>query len=165
MKFIDKFCEILNEQLALHENLLSLSEEKKEILINGSLARLEQIVKEEHKLIQEVSYLEKDRYAMIRQLAEALRIEVEKITVSFLIEVVQDENDKHRLTKLKDSLEEVVKELGDINELNAKLLEQSLEYIQTTMEIITDDPDQEAVYTNPAKANMRKGRSIFDAKS
>jgi len=165
VKFIDKFNEILNEQLSLHEKLLSLSQEKKDVLINGSLSNLEKIIKQEHKLIQDVRFLEKDRYAMIQQLAEALKIDVNKITISFLIDIVQEDATKARLTSLKSNLEEVVRELTEVNELNAKLLKQSLEYIQTTMETITDDPDQEMVYTNPAKSGIRKSRSVFDAKT
>lgn len=57
MKFIDKFNEVLRDQLVIHEQLLSLSKEKKDVLISGTLSKLEDIVKEEHRLIQEVSHL------------------------------------------------------------------------------------------------------------
>lgn len=165
MKFIEKFCEILSEQLSLHEKLLSLSQEKKEVLIKGSLPGLEKIIKEEHKFIQDAQYLERDRHAMILQLAESLKIDPTQITISFLSEVVKDDPIKERINHLKSNLEEVLKELTQVNELNAKLLQQSLEYIQTTMETITDDPDQEIVYSNPGKSNAKKGKSVFDAKT
>ncbi len=165
MKFIDKFCEILNEQLSLHEKLLSLSQEKKTILIKGSLPDLERIIKEEHKLIQEVKYLERDRLAMVKQLAEALKISADRITISFLTEVMQDEASKERLQRIKGNLEEVVKELTEVNQLNAKLLEQSLEYIHATMDAITADPEEDLLYSHPVKQGVKKGRSVFDAKT
>ncbi|OEF97705.1 flagellar protein FlgN [Desulfuribacillus alkaliarsenatis] len=165
MKFIEKFCEILSEQLTLHEKLLTLSQDKKTILIEGSLPKLEKIIKEEHNLIQESRHLEKDRNAMIQQLAESLKIAPDNVTISFLIEVVQEDIAKQRLSSLKEKLEEVLKELSQVNQLNAKLLKQSLEYIQTTMESITDDPEQEMVYGNPSKSNAKKGRSVFDTRT
>lgn len=165
MKFIEKFCEILSEQLSVHEKLLTLSEEKREVLIKGSLPGLEKILKEEHKLIQEAQYLEKDRHAMILQLAENLKVDSSQLTISFLLDVVKDDPINNRINKLKTNLGEVLKELTQVNELNAKLLQQSLEYIQTTMETITDDPDQEIVYSNPIKSNAKKGKSVFDAKT
>ncbi|OEH86724.1 hypothetical protein BHU72_00150 [Desulfuribacillus stibiiarsenatis] len=166
MKFIEKFYEILRDQLAHHEKLLSLSQEKKTILISGSLADLEKIVKEEHKLIQDVRYMEKDRHAMVLQLAESLKISPDDITISFLTNVVQDEVVKQRLGKIKSDLEEVVQELAKINELNAKLLQQSLDYIQTTIEAITEDPDQDLTYSKPvANSSLKKGKSVFDART
>lgn len=165
MKFIDKFNEVLRDQLVIHEQLLSLSKEKKDVLISGTLSKLEDIVKEEHRLIQEVSHLEQDRYAMITQLAESLGLGVESITISFLLEVIKNDATKDRLVKLRDDLDDTVSELAEINELNAKLLEQSLEYIQTTMELITDDPEEELFYSNPNKQAAKKGKSVFDAKS
>ncbi len=165
MKFIEKFCDILQEQLKLHEQLVSLSTEKKAILIEGSLERLERLIKSEHRLIQEVQYLERDRSAMVKQLAEALKISPDRVTISFLTDVVQLPEEKQRLGELKGDLQQVIEELMQINEVNSNLLKQSLEYIQATMEAITDDPGEDIVYTNPAKLAGRKGKSVFDAKS
>lgn len=165
MSFIDKFCEILSDQLLLHEKLLAIGKEKKQVLIDGTLPELEKIIKQEHELIQKTRFLEKDRHLMITQLAEKLNVGVEKLSVSFLIEAVKEQREKDRLIKLKENLETVIQELSDINQLNSQLLQQSLEYIQTTMEAITEDPDQEMVYSNPSKSSLKKSKSVFDAKS
>ena len=165
MKFIEKFCDIIQEQLQLHEQLLSLSTEKKTILIEGSLERLEKLIKNEHRLIQEVQYLERDRFAMVKQLAEVLKISPDRVTISFLIDVVQSSEEKQLMAELKDNFQRVIEELTRINEINSNLLKQSLEYIQTTMEAITEDPGEDIVYTNPTKMVGRKGKSVFDAKS
>lgn len=99
--------------LTLHKRLLELAYEKKQLLIRNDMAAFSALVKEEAKLVRQISQKETERL---------------QGTV-----VLDDEE--------KEELRTVVFELKRKNELNAQLLEQSLRYITWHLDMLMPEAD------------------------
>ena len=59
----------------------------------------------------------------------------------------------------------VLQELERLNDINTQLIEQSLQFVNHSLHIITEDTKENYTYTNPTEKGTLKGRrGIFDKK-
>src|SRR5690242_7869457 len=100
-----------------HEQLLSLAQRKKEVLIKGDMEALNVIVKEEVAFIHRIERLEAERMALGRLLAVRLQVSVEQVTASRLLELAVDAEEKQGIKALTDRLRNVFEELKSLNDL------------------------------------------------
>ena len=69
------------------------------------------------------------------------------------------------LKKISDSIGNTLEELKEINDLNGKLIEQSLEFINFSINLVADVMEgQKVVYEGKKEANGENNVRLFDAK-
>lgn len=155
-----QFIDLLNKYVTVHRQLLQSGRAKTEALKKGDMERLTAIMKEEQKHVNVLHQLEKER----TQLMEATGLSGNEWTFAACIERAE-ESEKSELQALQQELSAVVLELRDLNELNQQLIQQSLQFVHMTLDLILPQPP-EVNYRHPnAAPPHEKGRSIFDSKA
>lgn len=152
---------LLKKILTLHQNLLTLSKRKTDILKKDDIDALNVQMKEEQKYILAIRQLENERIAIVDKL---LGSRVQEKTLSKCIENVS-EPVRTELTGLQEKLVKVVSDLKAVNELNQQLTHQSLQYVNMSLDMLL--PQEQSVnYGNPAGTIEKKQtRSMFDSKA
>jgi septum formation topological specificity factor MinE len=115
----------LNQQLDLYKQELSFVVQRIECIEQNNIENLNRVIKKERALGEEIKALEDLRIELFQ------KTEYEKL--SDLINDLNDENQKEKLSSLKEELLSVINEIKDKNELCSKLINISSEMIEKLM--------------------------------
>jgi len=156
----DRLIEILQSQLELYNRLLESARKKKVFIINNNLEALRKATSDENNLVGGLQRLEREREALVLNLAKQLCIPLNGLTLVILINQINDPFVKKRLSELRIRMRDDMDELKAINEQNKALINQSLEYIDFTMNLLRSSVSG-PVY---AGAEEIHGQVFFDAR-
>lgn len=163
MKSIEQLKETLVKENQLYSQVLRLAEEKTKVIKSKDLKTLENITKKEQQFIMTMGTFERIRRSILTNIAEELNIE-EIETVSELLLFIDEEQGKE-IDELRDELLETIQGLKSTNKDNEKLLNQSLEYVNFSLEMMTRVPEDGNRYSNKAAENREiKPINFFDMK-
>ncbi|GLY09227.1 flagellar protein FlgN [Pseudobacillus badius] len=152
-----KLIDTLDKMNRLHGMLLALCEKKTDIIKRNDMDGLDQLLKDEQKYTAAIQTLEAER---VRE-AEKVTGKAEA-TIADCIEAAKG-TEKERLTELQASLLDRLEQLKEWNDLNQKLIYQSLQFVSMSMSMLHPQPAQ-ATYTHPAKnGGQPSKRSMFDS--
>ncbi len=163
---IKQLFDILNRQTLVYESILKLSKQKTDLIVAGKIKELENLVKLEQALVLQISRLEKQREETSEELSSQLALQEDqnKISITNLLNHLNDEQ-QEQLKSFQQKMKEIVEELKNTNELNAKLIKQSLEYIEFSMNMITGTSVSGTQYEDKGTTKDSKGtRNLFDIK-
>lgn len=159
----EKLVLLLTQTLQVYQALLQLSSNKKEVLIAADPQALEKLTKQEEMLIIQAGRLEKLRQPLIGELAAGLGLETEQATLSGLIPHA-DSQTAGKLIELSKAFTSVTSDLARLNEINEKLIKQSLEFINYNINVLSQTT-AESTYEQKGQTGPGKvGRSLLDAK-
>jgi flagellar biosynthesis/type III secretory pathway chaperone len=156
-----KLIKLLEKHVKLHKGLLELAKKKTEALKKGDMEALSEMMKEEQTYIAAINQVERERIRVV----EAMVGKEDERTLTACMERV-DEPERSALERLRDNLAAVVAELKNVNELNQQLLQQSLQFVNMTLDMIMPQP-KEVNYRKPnmAPSSYEGSRSLFDSKA
>jgi len=138
---------------ALHRTLLQLGERKREALVNNQVNELAAIVNQENKLVKQVADVEaKWRAAIVHFVAAAGLRPNPSMTVSDILQLVADPADQRRVQDSQQQLFDTIKQIESVNANNQKLIEQSLAYINYSLDLYTGGFGQDPIYGNPSQS-------------
>lgn len=138
--------QVLQDQLNVYRTLLDLSRRKQEVLVKGGTAQFEAIVESEQALLWQAGRLEERRLGLQAQIAIDMGLVTEDVTVTRIAPYVpQPERDQ--LRTLQADILKVLAELGEVNEVNTRLIKQSLAYINAALHLITSAGQRPVTYT------------------
>lgn len=165
-KEVDNIINILKEEYGYYKDILEMSKSKKKIITEGKVAELDKIVKLEQNMILNIGQLEKKREEEVSKLCGILGVKNEKITVSEISKYIQEEQ-KKELEKVQSELLEILSELKSVNDINGQLLEQSLEYIDYSINLISGaGMETGSLYEDIGRGKNRSSKkNIFDTKA
>jgi len=157
--------EILKKEHDCYKDLLEFSKSKKNVIIEGKVSELDKMVKLEQGMIWNIGQLEKQREQEVSKLCSVLGIKGEQLTISELSEALQPEH-KKELQKVQEELSKLLAELKTVNDLNGQLLEQSLEYIDYSINLISGAGMESGSLYEDIVMNKSKGskKNLFDTK-
>jgi flagellar biosynthesis/type III secretory pathway chaperone len=152
--------------IQIHQVLLELSQQKTSILVMNQVEQLNQIVNKETSLIKKIKELDNQRIIDINEfLLEKGYKPNPRITVEDVTKLVFKADDKRALEDAQRNLLRIIEELQELNQLNQKLIEQSLAFIEYSMDIVLGPPDDEVIYHKPLQQQNVKRNGIFDQKA
>lgn len=160
---VDELIGILNKEAALYEDVLKLSKNKTGIIVEGKVSELENIVKLEQSMILQMGKLEDVRESLVEKLSKHLNAGPAEQTVTQLSKLLQKENSS-RLNACQQKLTKVLGELKDTNGLNSRLIKNSLDYIDFSVNLLTNTGTAGNLYSNSGQANESRKRNFFDIK-
>lgn len=128
--------DILGEQALVYGGLVELSRKKQQVLVEGGTREFEAILESEQALLWRAGKLEEKRLQLQERLASEISVSAEKLSVSRLIDLI-DEPMADRYRKLQSEILTSLDELGKLNQLNTRLIQRSLKYINATLELLT----------------------------
>lgn len=172
MGVFKKLIENLEEQLATQKLLLDFAREKKNLLIEGKVSELEDLLKREEEVVVKSGKLEGVRENIQKELREKLEFAEDDPArddpvLSDYIEASEGE-ERQKLDKLYEELTIVIAELKELNRQNNQLIQQSLEYVNIALDLYTSAEKDPGTYSKDLKDGKDKGddgktrRNILD---
>lgn len=152
---------VLEEETVIYLELLSLSKEKKQFLIDGNTKEINRIVSLERSLAIEVTKLEKNREGIVWKIAKEFNLNADELNISEISKKVGKDYDDI-LTKKAMRLNEILTEIKSINSVNKELVDQSLDYIGFSLNMLTSIGETDNSYGNSGAAKAAKNKRLFN---
>ncbi|WP_434654555.1 flagellar protein FlgN [Thermoanaerobacterium thermosaccharolyticum] len=158
MPDINDLIDVLNGEMLLYKDLLDISSKKTDVIIHGKIQELDNMTKVEGSIICRLSKLEEEREKILSGYDDT-----GEITISELCKMLP-EDDAKKLKKIQKEFESLLKALNDRNELNKSLLQQSIEYVNYSIGLISSNLVQDnGVYGD--NGSIKQYSSIIDRKA
>ena len=155
---------VLEEEAAIYEEFTAISRNKTKVIIGGNIGELEDLNRQEEFLIARVRKAEETRERIVSELARKLGVNERELTVAGLVESGRCSQPK-KLKACQDKMTRVLNELKNLNELNARLIENSLEYIAFSLNLLAAAEAGAGNYGSSGRVESGgRNRSFFDVK-
>jgi flagellar biosynthesis/type III secretory pathway chaperone len=155
------------EQLnTIHLELLSLGENKKQVIIDNNVDELNKIVSRESKLMKQIVESEQKRMNAIHDYLQQQGHSSSSaaLSISELIKLVFKADEKKALIDAQSALLETLVKLKKMNDINQQLIGQSLQYINFSLDIIAPS-ENEATYHKPNQQKGYQKPGMFDTRA
>lgn len=163
---IHDLIEILGEQKECYEGLLTLAKYKTDSIVNREMDILEQVLKREQEFIGRASRLEKNREEILKDISNVLNISFKELTIANLIlSLDKTPDEQEELRQLRQELIDIVEQIKQHNMTNEGLINQSLEFIEFTLNAIQSmNSYPSSGYQEQGDDKQQPNTSFFDAK-
>lgn len=164
---LERLIDVLEQLDQKHLILLELAKSKKKIVMENDINSLVQHLKQESKLLKQVEELEEARIEVSYELLRERGIKSQlNLTITELARLVFDPEDKNKLLSVQSRLSHTLSELKEVNAINQKLIEQSLVFIDYSLDLLVGRPNQEMTYMHPdQKSNQLARPGLLDTKA
>jgi flagellar biosynthesis/type III secretory pathway chaperone len=153
----------LNKEYEIYEEVLKLAKEKKRVVIDGRIKELDAITRKEQSIIFNLGKIDKVREALTINISKELRIEVFE-NVTELSQYLEGDL-KDQILEVRDKLVDIVEKVKKANDLNNKLIQQSLEYIEFNKNLLTSMETKGITYGSMAdEKEVKTKNNLFDAR-
>lgn len=133
---ITTILETLTKLERMHKSLMELGKQKTEYVKVGDMEQLDALLKKEQMHVAAVETLEFQRQQQVKDYLQAKGIAVpETPTMTDVIEVTEGA-EREQLVQMRESLLTVVNELKELNKLNQKLVMQSLQFVNFSLDLV-----------------------------
>lgn len=155
----------LEALLTIYGQLLHAAIQKTEVIKKGDLSALQSIIKEENRFLQTLRKLENNLLSESKLFLQKNQHTKDDFTLSECINVAVD-HEKSRLKEIKNTLEEQIGKLRKQNKLNQQLIEQSLQIVNMSIDMLSPEIDSYNYDRSHQGQNLEESnRSIFDSKA
>ena len=161
---INELINVLDQEAKVYEDILKLSKYKTGIIVEGKVAELENIVRLEQSLVIQIGRFEDKREELVANLYEQLKIDQQNLSLSELINSLNDAEAAKTLRVCQQELTKTIRELKNKNNLNAKLIKNSLEYIDFSINLFASVYTEGDNYGSTGTLGDTKKRTFFDVK-
>ncbi len=133
---INDLIAIFNEEKKLYTDLYTLSDAKQKAIRAGDTVSLNKIIKDESGLIASIVRADGNRAAVAGKIAAMINVSPAEITVTHIAEHA-DSRQKAQLNVLKKELTRLATAQEIINDINRKLIETNLDYVEYMINIVS----------------------------
>lgn len=159
-KSVEQLLLVLNKEQEVYDAVVALSKDKQAAIVNNKIDQLDEIVKKEKTYSISLVKLEEIREKVLSQLVKDYSlVEINRISDLY---PYMSENDVRKIDHIKQKLVNTVELLGQKNELNKQLIEQSLEQIKFDLNLMTTVGEGNVNYSGDADDKDVERRSLFD---
>ncbi|MDD9271797.1 flagellar protein FlgN [Paenibacillus sp. GCM10023248] len=163
MSSIQALLETMAKLQEAHEALHELAKAKTPILVSNDIDQLNMIVNRENKWIRAIAEANQQRIQIIGSYLISRGYNPNpKITVGDLIKVIFKAEDKQALMEAQQRLLATIEDLKKENVINQQLIEQSLAFINYSVDLVIGPPEDDLVYRNPNQAKSGNRLGMFD---
>ncbi|MGG3912672.1 flagellar protein FlgN [Rossellomorea vietnamensis] len=155
----------LEKLYKLHKSLFDLSVNKTDVIKKGDMSELDRVLKNEQKHLAAINTVEFERQRESSHYLQSRGVVFnEAPTISQCIEHSSPQEEE-TLAQCQQKLVEIIGELRVQNELNQKLVYQSLQFVNMNLSMTQPQPEQ-STYSRPnGEKKAPASRSIFDSKA
>jgi flagellar biosynthesis/type III secretory pathway chaperone len=159
---------VLEKENSEYENLIELSYDKTQTIIDGNIPGLEKITNKEQEIASIIKNLENKRLEIINDMAIVLSKNPQELTVTNMIAFLNNQpEEQEQLEEMRLKLKDTLKRMADINKRNEILLKQSLEMVEfdlTLLKSLRQAPTTANYNKNAYNTGSILGDTGFDAK-
>lgn len=159
-KMIEDLLLILGKERDIYQEAVQIAEEKQRVIIDGKIKELEKMTAREQALVASLVKLENMRGIVLQDLVKSL--EVDHVNTLTDLMAFLDEASKQKIEVVKSELASAIFSLRDKNELNGKLIEQSLDMVNLNLDLM-GALENDGRYT-PKASDSKTKTNLFDAK-
>ncbi|GLC87834.1 flagellar protein FlgN [Lysinibacillus piscis] len=164
---VETICSTLEKLERMHKSLLELALKKTEIIKIGDIEALDQMLKDEQAHVAAIDKLEQQRQQQVTDYLVANGFAAtDKMTVADVIEAAKQPADKEVLSAVRQRLLQLIQALKQQNDLNQKLVFQSLQVVNLTLGAFR--PQQESINYSDKEVkgtNTIAKKSYFDSQA
>lgn len=163
---VERLIQALHKLDDHHQEMVTIATEKKQAIIKDDVNGLIQIMNQESRVLKKIELSEADRVEACNQLLRDRGIKSQlNLTVTELIRLVFDPEDKQKLQQAQRRLSDTLAEVKQLNDLNQQLIQQSLTFLEFSLELFGGRQDQEVTYHHPSDRSAGTQRSgLFDTR-
>lgn len=158
----NKLVALLSEIVALYRVILEISHNKKKVLVAAKVEELDALTKREESIILQIGKLESAREQVVVELAGLYALSPKELTLAKAGELAGGEV-ADQLRKLEAELSGIVDQLVPLNKINTELIEQSLNYVNYNLNLLTQSPANPN-YAPKGQGESQRARTVIDAK-
>lgn len=158
---ITKLTDVLEQENTIYQEILKISEDKTNIIIEGKVSQLENIIKLEQALIIRLGKLEELREDLVSEIAISVDTPVEELKISDIINFAGKEKGE-KLEICQGIIKKSIDDLTNVNDLNSKLLKNSLEFIDFSINILSRPDAGANNYGNTGQVSSSGKRNFLD---
>ena len=153
---VKRLTEILEKEISLHSGLLKLLKEEQTILVDLQFENLEENLLSQFDCVEQIKIQEEGRIKLVDEIKDTAGNGNGEMNVDLILELVEDEREKEKLSYAKDRLKELLRDINKINDSNDFLIKNSLSFIEKNIKLILEGTDKEQFYgeTNKKKKNV-----------
>ena len=153
----------LEAQIVHFDELIAFSAEKKDVIINNETEALTKLTAGENAAANKLSKLDKARVSLMGDIANVVG-RPEGVTLTELCDLMKEQPEHGRLIELTSLTKEKLDSLKALNDQNKVLIENSLDYINFTINAVRGSmlPEQ-AIYSSDGE-ELGVRQSFFDAR-
>lgn len=160
---VQAIIETLTELVDIHDKLIELSKEKTEIIKEGSVEKLQQILSSERKSVQALEKVEKNRQKQVEIWCSEQKLPKNDMTITKMLELISEQVDAKRLEEKTIKLTQTITKLKQQEQLNKELIHQSMQFVQLSMDMISPTINNLNYGKNKESTSIK--RSMFDSKA
>lgn len=160
---IDKLITILEDEINIFKQILDLSKEKTSVIVEGKINDLENMLSKEQSLVVKIGELESQRENITEDIKAQLNIDKDEFYLTTLTEYI-DETKSCILKETQKEFTKVLDDLKETNQINSQLINNSLEYIDFSINLLSSEEVQANNYSDKGETKNKTGRNIFDLK-
>ena len=136
--------DVMTAEKDAYFELLSLSEKKKDILIQNDIAALNTLIRRETEQMRLIKPLAQERQTLSKNIKEHYGLSKLE-TIDDVISLA-DGRLKDELATLKKDYNQILKRLSDCNDLNKKLIETQMQYTDFCIGVLTQNMKTSDIY-------------------
>ncbi len=161
---ISKLIEILKDENKIYNDILALANKKTEMIAEENMDEISNIAKKEEEYIKQAKLIEYKREDQITAIEKSLGIE--KLSdISSLLQYVGDENIKKELIEAQKEFASTLNELKRVNLINNTLIQDALEYINLSVNLMMGATAEGTYGKDTANAEVQTHhKNMFDFK-
>ncbi|MCK9479156.1 MAG: flagellar protein FlgN [Firmicutes bacterium] len=149
----------------LYANLHKLSSLKQTIIGKGEAAALDEITAKERVLLDKLCEREKVRHEIVACISKKLNLLGEHITLSNIIDAIDDDCLKQKLTTIIDEFNVIFQKQKKLNETNQMLLEKNISYLDFMINAATAGRESIIYSGKGCNERQKQNINIFDKRA
>lgn len=162
---IEPLLNSLDKLEKMHKSLLKLAYHKTDLIKDGDMEALDQTLKDEQAHVLAISQLEQQRQKAVTDYFKAKGFASSgSNTVAQVIEAASTQDEKDALKESSDRLVNLIDSLKQQNELNQKMIYQSLQYVNMTLDLMRPEQNQVNYSKNEARGSYMP-KTNFDSQA
>ncbi len=160
-QLIAELTAVINDEVRAFHRLLEALREEQRAIVEDDIEAIEQCIAIQSEVAVAAHQLEGRRVRVVQQLAEQLDMDAENISLSRLVEALEDPR-AEELTQMREKLLELNGKIRTTSANNAFLIRQSLRYTERCLDILTGQSAlQRGVYGQFGKVRRDSGARSF----
>lgn len=161
---VETIIQSMERLLNIHEDLVSISQQKTGIVKEGSIEKLQSLLVKERKTVRVIEQAEAKRKAEVDEWFTERKLPLDDATITGMLEILDDPVQSEKLEQATVALTEVITRLIQQEQLNHQLINQSMKFVQLSLD--TMNPSiRNMNYGNNNKVSSGGNRSAFDSKA
>lgn len=165
---MDDLLGVLESEEKGYRDLIVLAQEKRQVIIDADITRLEEITEKEQVIADMLHNQELKRVAVLSDMAVVLGQNAEELTVEKMIDILSKQpEEQEKLIDCRMRLRAALDEMKKWNEQNQVLLQNALEMVEfdlTLFKSLRQAPETANYDSNAYNTGTLLGSSGFDAK-